>query len=41
MKDITQKIGSPFHQGEQSLQERIGKKETMDGIGRRAVRSFT
>ncbi|MCZ2720279.1 pyridoxamine 5'-phosphate oxidase family protein [Marinomonas sp. 15G1-11] len=40
MKDITQKIGSPFHQGEQSLQERIGKKETMDGIGRRAVRSF-
>lgn len=31
---------SPFHQGEQALQSRTGKRETMENYGRRAIRSF-
>ena len=31
---------SPFHRGEHELQARIGKREKMENIGHRAVRSF-
>lgn len=31
---------SPFHQGEQELQSRTGKREVMESYGRRAIRSF-
>jgi ferredoxin-NADP reductase/predicted pyridoxine 5'-phosphate oxidase superfamily flavin-nucleotide-binding protein len=31
---------SPFHAGEQEIQSRVGKREKMEGFGRRMIRSF-
>ena len=31
---------SPFHEGEQILQSRTGKRDAMENFGRRAIRSF-
>lgn len=31
---------SPFHEGEQSLQSRVGKRQQMEKFGRQAIRSF-
>lgn len=37
---IPQDSSPPFHIGEQQMQNRAGKDEQMDAIGRRAIRSF-
>jgi len=35
-----QKEESPFHPGEQAIQERLGGRERMDALGRRMIREF-
>ncbi len=32
--------GSPFHQGERAIQERVGNREKIEGYGRRGIRDF-
>jgi uncharacterized protein len=32
--------GSPFHQGERAVQERLGLRDKMDAVGRRVLRNF-
>ena len=31
---------SPFHQGEQTLQKRTGKRDAMEKFGRRVIRNY-
>ena len=31
---------SPFHQGEKAMQQRVGKAEAMETIGRKVIRSY-
>lgn len=37
---IARKDASPFHAGEQALQDRVGKRDKMETFGRRAIRAF-
>ena len=39
-REHTETGQTPFHRGEQAIQARYGLKETMEGFGRKVVRSF-
>ena len=38
--DLPVPTDSPFHSGEQAMQERSGKRKVMENFGRQAIRSF-
>jgi hypothetical protein len=35
-----QKAASPFHPGEQAIQEKLGGRDRMETVGRRMIRDF-